>query len=402
MADKNKIGKAGGVSEDAKAVELDAPGTAEAAEPETVAAAATAERRPAARRLARLLAMVLVAALGPVAVAAGGAYLYLTGGRFVSTDNAYVKSDKIAVSADVSGRVVEVAVRDNQVLGKGDELFRIEDEPFRIALAHSEAVLATARQEIEALRASYRQKLAELKLAEGDVGFYRTQFERQDKLNKKGYASQANLDTAARNLRNARDRAGAIKQDIAEALANLGGDVNIATAAHPRVRQAKAARDRARLDLRRTRVLAPTAGVVTNFDLQSGEYIEEGEAVFSLIGTGEVWVQANFKETDLTHVRLGQSAVLRIDTYPGQARNATVVGISPATGAEFALLPAQNASGNWVKVVQRLPVRLALDEAAAEPALRAGMSVVVEIDTGHERALPDLAQAALGWVRSLL
>lgn len=354
------------------------------------------------RRWGRMTGIFLLSAIGPVAAVAIGFALYYTGGRYVSTDNAYVKSEKIAVSADVSGRVVEVAVKDNQRLEPGTLLFRIDPEPFRIALEKAEAKLMFARQEIEALRALHKQKLAELKLSEGDVGFYQRQYDRQRKLNTKGFTSETNLDTARRSLRNAHDRISTIMQDIAQVRAKLGGDPDIETAAQPAVREAAAARDEAALDLKRTEVRAAAAGIVTNFELQPGEYVEAGNVIFSLVGTGDVWVEANFKETDLTHVRAGQEATIRVDAYPGDVRQAVVASISPATGAEFALLPPQNATGNWVKVVQRLTVRLALKNPQRDPPLRAGMSVIAEIDTQHQRQLPDFAKSALNWADDLI
>lgn len=373
--------------------------------PQTIESIETepAEAQPRrAARPGRYLAVALLSILGPLAAVAIGLYIYLVGGRFVETDNAYVKADKIAVSADVSGRVVEVAVRENQRVERGDLLFRIDPEPFRIALDQAEARLSSARREIGALQAQHRQKRAELKLAEGDVEYYQQQFERQKNLNTKGFSSETRLETASKDLRNARDQVGMIEEDIAQVLARLGGEPDLPVAEHPQVREAKAARDEAALDLRRTRVRASTDGVVTNFELQRGEYIETGDTIFSLVAAGEIWVAANFRETDLTHVRSGQPATVRVDTYPDTVWEAEVESISPATGSEFALLPPQNATGNWVKVVQRLPVRLRLNDPPQDPPLRAGMSVIAEIDTGHRRQLPDLFGDALDWARNLL
>jgi len=350
----------------------------------------------------RVIAISLVSLIGPGAVIGGGLVLYLKGGRYAKTDNAYIKSEKIAVSADVSGRVVEVLVADNQPVDRGRLMVRIDREPFEIALKQADAALAATRHEIQALRALYRQKQAELRRVKGDIEFYQRQFDRQKALTTKGFSAEQNLDAAEKDLRNARDRVSAVRQDIARTLADLGGTATGAIDDHPRVGKARAERDRAALELAWTEVMAPVPGVVTNFDLQVGEYIEAGDAVFSLVGTGQVWVQANFKETDLTRVHVGQRATVRVDTYPDLEKTATVASISPATGAEFALLPPQNTSGNWVKVVQRLPVRLELDASDGDPKLRAGMSVVVEIDTEHQRKLADLGKAALTWLRDFL
>jgi membrane fusion protein (multidrug efflux system) len=350
----------------------------------------------------RLFGITLLSIAGPMVAISTGFYIYFAGGRFVETDNAYVKSEKIAVSADISGRVSDVAISENQVLQQGHLLFSIDPEPFRIALERSEARLMFARQEIEVLRALYMQKLAEHKQAQGDVDYYVRQYDRQKKLNTRGFASGTNLDTAKRNLRNARDNSSTIMQDIAQTRAKLGGDPDLPISAHPQVREAQAMRDQAALDLRRTKVHAPVDGVVTNFDLQPGEYIKAGNPVFSMVGTGEVWVDANFKETNLTHVRVGQRAKILIDAYPDDVREAVVSSISPATGAVFSLLPPQNATGNWVKVVQRLPVKIILKNPSREPKLRTGMSVIVEIDTRHKRTLPSFAKAAINWARGLL
>ena len=369
-----------------------------------VRTAGATTKKPArnSRRGRKVLGIALLSIVGPLAAAFAGFYIYFAGGRFVATDNAYIKSEKIAVSADVSGRVVEVTVDENEAVKLGALLFRIDPEPFRIALEQAEARLVSARQEIAALRALHKQKLAELKLAEGDVDFYQRQYERQQKLNKRGFASGSNLDSANRNLRNARDRVAAIMQDIAQARAKLGGDPDLPVESQPAVREAQAARDQAALNLRRTDVRAPVAGIVTNFDLQPGEYIEAGRVIFSIVGSAEIWIHANFKETKLTHVRVGQPATIRVDAYPDDIREAVVSSISPATGAEFALLPPQNATGNWVKVVQRVPVRLELKNPRTDPPLRAGMSVIAEIDTGHHRRIPDFTRAALNWARDLI
>ena len=354
------------------------------------------------RSFRRVVTVTLFSLIAPVALGAGALYVYAKGGRFVSTENAYVKSDKIAISADVSGRVVKVSVLENQHVQKGDVLFLLNEEPFRIELKRVTAKLSAARQSILSLKAEYRQIVAEYKLARGDINYYQRGVERQRKLYGKGFTSQIKLDDAEQNLRAARDRLAAIDQNIARVRARLGGRVDISPDEHPNVREITAALDQANLNLRRTVVTAPSSGAVTNFSLEVGEYIEKGKPIFSLVGTEQIWIRANYKETELTNVKVGQLADLRVDTYPDRVIKAVVVSISPATGAEFALLPPQNASGNWVKVVQRLPVRLEIVNTRKIPDLRAGMSVVVDIDTGYKRQLPVFVSEAITWVNDQL
>lgn len=369
--------------------ERDAAGNAE------VARAAQA-RRFQLRPSRRALSILAIALIGPLVAVIAGGYYYFASGRYVATDNAYVKAHKIAVSADVAGRVSEVYVDADQVVQQGTLLFRLDPQPFRIALDRAEAQLAAAIQEAQSLRSLYDQKVARLKLAEGDLTFHQQHFDRQDSLTKTGVVSRSGMDLAERGLRNARDQIVIAHQEIAEVQARLGGDPARPPEQQPSVREARAVRDRAAWDLERTEIRAPVAGVVTNFDLQPGTYVTAGSVVFSMVGSENIWVQANFKETDLTNVKIGQRATIHVDMYPGRAFRGSVSSISAATGAEFALLPPQNATGNWVKVVQRLPVRLRIDAEDA-PTLRAGMSVVVSIDTEHRRAVPKWAMSFLGW-----
>jgi membrane fusion protein (multidrug efflux system) len=390
----------------------DMPDTATATTTDTATTATGKSTTLGGRKLLRRLMIGAIALVGPVAALALGLFLYLTGGRYVATDNAYVKSAKIAVSADISGRVVDVAVSENETVTPGTVLFRIDPAPFRIALDEAEARLLAACQDVEALRAAYRGNIAALERAKGDVAFHEQQVARQRGLSTKRLVSDSSYDAAKRALRNAHDDVKVAEQALAEARAKLAGNPDIAVADHPSVKAAKAARNRAALDLARTEVKATVAGIVTNFDLQPGEYVETGDVVFSLVGTDETWVHANYKETELTHVRVGQPATVAVDTYPGRVFEGRVVGISPATGAEFALLPPQNATGNWVKVVQRLTVRIRLDQPATDNAgqstapgdvapparLRAGMSAHVEIDTGHQRRLTGLLGPLSDWL----
>jgi len=390
-------------------------------------------RRFIPRRLGRAIGLALLSIIGPLVALVFGLHLYLTGGRYISTDNAYLKSDKIAVSSDVSGRVERVWVHANQTVEPGTLLFRIDQEPFAIALEQAQAKLATAMQEVSALRFLYMQKRATLKQAQTDIVFHNQQFERQRQLRIKKIAAQVNFDSALRNLRNARDHVAVLTQDMARVRAKLGGDPDTPTSKHASVMTARSTVKQAELELKRTEIRAPVAGIVTNFELQRGEYVKSGDVVFSIVGTNKVWVQANYRETDLTHIRTGQTATIRIDAYPGKTWIATVESISPATGAEFALLPPQNTTGNWVKVVQRLPLRLKLEPRnhndptvrntpglpagsilpagpvlrvgpvlRAGPILRAGMSVRVKIDTHHKRKLGGFANAVVEWAQQLI
>ncbi len=342
------------------------------------------------RRLARALLLLGV----PIAAAAAALYFYAEGGRHLETDNAYVKAHILAVSAEVSGRVAEVAVRDNQPVAAGQLLIRIDAAPFAMAVARANAQLANARTDVETLRAEYRVALAEAIEAEERIRFLGLQLERQRRLREQGMVREDSYDEARHNLEAARARLIALQERASRARAGLAGEPNLPVERHPRVLEARAALDTAALELARTSIHAPAAGTVSNLKLQPGVNVARGVAAFSLIQAGAPWIEANFKETQLAGMRVGQPARVVADAYPGIEWRARVSAIAPATGAEFALLPPQNATGNWIKVVQRVPVIFALESAgrpAAEgPALRAGMTVSVSIDTGRSRGLPDL------------
>ena len=334
--------------------------------------------------------------LGPTLVLIVGGYVYVTGGRYVDTDDAYVRADMVAVTAEVSGPIVEVDVRENQHVEPGQVLFGLDRQPFEIALAQAEARLKQAKNDVRALKAGYRQKQQELALAEKNVGFAEQEFRRQAELVQRDFASRAKYDAAQHAVDVARQQVAVTQQELRGLLADLAGDPEIPVEQHPTWLEAKAARDQAALDLRHATVSAPFAGVASKKP-NLGDYVSAGSPVMSIVADRDAWVEANFKETDLTHVRPGQAATVRIDTYPDRTWPATVESISQATGAQFSVLPPQNASGNWVKVVQRIPVRIALEVGSDAPPLRAGMSVTAEIDTGHRRELPGIVQTALGW-----
>jgi membrane fusion protein, multidrug efflux system len=344
---------------------------------------------PRPRRLRRVLLL-----LGPVLMIAAGVHLYLTGGRYVSTDNAYVRADKLNVATDVSGIVAEIPVSENQQVEKDQVLFRLDDMPYRTVLAGAEAQLGVVQSEIATLQANYRQSLAQIEQARTDIAFYQTSFERQQDLNRRGVSSQAALDQVKRDLDTARERVTVAERQAEAALAQLGGKADDEPRNYPRFKQVQASVDKAKRDLARTTVHSPMAGIVTNVNaLQVGQYLQAAQAGFSLVATGHVWVEANPKETDLTYLQPGDPARVTIDTYPDREWTAKVVSVSPATGAEFSVLPAQNASGNWVKVVQRVAIRLELEVPHDAPPLRSGMSANVDVDTGHTRSLAGLVES---------
>ena len=338
-------------------------------------------------RLLRLVRLVLLLLL-PLAAVLAGATWYLVSGRYVSTDDAYVQADIVSVSSDVAGRVTAIEVHDNERIHAGQVLFRLDDRPYRIAVEHAEAQLASARLEVEAMRASYRQKLAELQAAEDTFGFQRREFERQQTLLAAHVASQRQFDQARNNLDAAQAQVASAREQIAKILASLGGDPNIATDRHPLVEQAQARLDQAKLDLSHTVIAAAQNGIVTRVDkLAVGDYLNAATAAFSLVGTDRLWIEANFKETQLAHMQPGQSATITADTYAGRQFSGEIASVSPGTGSQFSVLPPQNATGNWVKVVQRLPLRIAFDDPQAADGLRAGMSVTVDVDTEQRNPL---------------
>jgi membrane fusion protein (multidrug efflux system) len=354
----------------------------------------------AVRRVTRWSLLVAV----PLAVVGFGLYLYARGGRLVETENAYVKADIVAVAAAVAGSVIEVKVHDNEPVAQGGLLFRLDPEPFQIDLARARAQMEVVRTELQSLRAEYRETLLEADEARERIGFLTRQLERQERLKEKGMSRGDAYDEARHNLEMARARLASVEERINRVRASLGGDPQQPVERHPRYVEAKAAHNAVALDLERTQVRAPAAGVVSNMKLQIGEFVEARRPVFSLIQSGPVWIEANFKETQLTHMRAGQSARVVADAYPDVEWPAEVVAIAPATGAEFALLPPQNATGNWVKVVQRVPVRIQVEQPGGRPELRAGMTVAVTVDTGRSRGLPRVVQRLIdkGWLPRFL
>jgi len=328
----------------------------------------------------------------PVLVGVGGAYYYLTSGRYQSTDDAYLRAAQVAVSSNVAGRVSEVDVHDNQRVHVGQTLFRLDERPFRIAVEEAQARLASARLQVEALKATYHQRQADLRSAQSALEYQLREYQRQTRLLVSGISSQAQVDRTLLARNEAQQTVAAVEQQITSVLASLGGDPNIPADKHPTVLQAQAELDRAQLNLSYTTIKAPIEGIVTRVEqLQVGNYIKDATPAFALVSTHDVWVEANFKEVQLAHMQVGQPARVRLDAYPGREFRARVTSVSPGTGSEFSLLPPENASGNWVKVVQRLPVRFELEESL--PAARSGLSAVVTVDTRPLEGRPGVQNA---------
>jgi len=323
----------------------------------------------------------------PALVIVGALIVWLQGGRYASTENAFVKADIAQIASEVVGRILEVRVRDHAVVAAGDVLVRLDPEPYRLALAKAEAEIDTARAAVEQLKVSLRETRAESKEAENRLVFLETQAKRQRDLSGRGVSAITRVEQADSDEQQQRDRLAMLQTRIARVEAALGGDPSQPTDRYAIVREKQALRDRAAFDLSFTEIKAPQAGTVVNFKLQLGEQVKAQTPLFSLVADRRPWLEANFKETDLTYVAVGQKATVVLDMYPDVTFDAEVESISPATGAEFAILPPQNASGNWVKVVQRLPVRLRLMERPGAPPLRAGMTAYVSIDTGRARSL---------------
>jgi membrane fusion protein (multidrug efflux system) len=347
--------------------------------------------------MARTMIRLVLLGVVPVAALLTAAHYWVASGRYVATENAYVKANLIAISAEVSGRVGQVFVAENTPVKAGQSLFAIDPEPFRIELTRATAELAKVRNLVVALRADYRQAEMELKEARADIAYFKRVQRRFSALAGRGHASKAKLDEADRNLDTSRQRASAFRQKTLRILARLGGDIGGTIEAHPEYLEAKAKRDEAELNLRRTTVSAPVDGYIGRLKLQAGEYVRAGETMLPLIQSGASWIEANLKETQLTHVRVGQRARIVLDAFPDHTWDATVMSISPSTGAELSILPPQNASGNWVKVVQRIPVRLKIGSMHSSVTLRSGMTVSISIDTEREPTLIDVIGEAFAW-----
>lgn len=318
----------------------------------------------------------------PLLLLVGGGIRYWAEKPYVSTNDAFVEATKGSINARVSGQVVEIAVRDNQVVRKGQLLFRIDPEPYEIAVEQAEARLASARLQVEGLKATYRQQLADVQSAKDSAQFDAQEFDRKKNLLAADVTSRSAYEQAETAYKVSRQHISSAEQQVSNTVAALNGNPRIVIDDHPTVREAKAQLDRTRLELSYTRVVAPDDGIVTKVDdLQLGDFVNSGAPVFSMISTRRIWVEANFRETGLTYMRPGQPATILVDAYPGHVFKAHVASMSPGTGSQFSVLPPENATGNWVKVVQRLPVRLEFDAIDPNRPLYAGISVTARIDT---------------------
>jgi len=330
----------------------------------------------------------------PVIACVAALFLWLAAGRYVSTDNAYVKGDRAAIATELSGMIVEVPVQENQRVSRGQLLFRLDDQPYRLALLKIESELENQRSEIRGLRAQWRTRREDIKAALSQQVYAQADYDRQFDLAERKFASTQKLEEARLALDVARQRIASAQEDLTRIEAALAGDPKIKVDDHPKVKMMLASRDEALLNLRRATIESPLDGIVSKRPVP-GSYATAGASIMAVVADTDLWIEANFKETELTRVRPGQPATIHVDTYPDIAWRGTVASIAQATGAEFSILPAQNATGNWVKVVQRIPLRVQVNRVDGDPPLRVGMSTTIEIDTGHTRSFSDIVAGVL-------
>ncbi|MEK9283310.1 MULTISPECIES: HlyD family secretion protein [unclassified Bradyrhizobium] len=340
------------------------------------------------RRYRRFLLMVVL----PIVAALGGITFYLNGGRYVGTDDAYVGAQKVLVTPDISGKIEKVVVKEGQLVKQGDELFEIDPVPFRLAVDEAKAQLAQAQTTYDNLHANIKIYGDMLDLAQKGVDLKQRDVERKQALVKNNYGSQLDLDNASNALVTAAAQAQFIKQQLSNARTQLLGNPELPLDQFPPYAQAKAKLEDAQRNLDHTVLRAPMSGVATQVEqIQLGRFVAAGTPVFSIIDVAHPWVDANPKESDLTYVTVGQPVTLEVDAFPNHVFKGKIGSLSPGTGAQFAILPPQNATGNFVKVVQRVPVRIYFDEDDKHVRkLKAGMSVYATIDTGHQRSLAGL------------
>lgn len=328
------------------------------------------------RRFARLALLGSV----PILLAVGATAYYIANDHYVSTDNAYVQQDKVSISAEVGGRIIDVAVHENDVVKAGDLLFRIDPAPYRIAIEQADATIAAAQVRVSSLQTEYQTTGVDIESAREDVAFYEKEYQRQSALMQDGFTTRARLQAAEHALSDARSRVASAQANATKARAALATG-SAAPGINPAIKAGQAQREQALLNLSRTEIRAPVAGVVSQADrLQPGQMMVQGLPGVTIVASNKSWVEANFKETDLAHMRVGQPAEITFDAYPELKVRGKVSSIGAGTGSEFSVLPAQNANGNWVKVTQRVPVRIAITDKPKR-AMIAGLSAHVRIDT---------------------
>lgn len=361
--------------------------TPEAAPPSAPQAAPVADvhelQSPAPEKDINYVRIVFLYTL-PALLTLATAAFFIIGSPYIKTENAYTKTEIAAVSAQISAPIVELYIKENRVVSEGDLLFRLDDEPFRIKAIELEAGLEDHRRDVEALKSSYREKLIALDVAKSDAAFAEREFMRQSELASTRVVSEARFDRARHDMNVARQKVTIVSQDLQGLLVALAGNPDLPVEQHPAVIEAQAKVTRAELDLARTVVRAPLGGYVSNVPNKS-DYIRSGFPAMSIVGTEDIWIEANFKETQLTFVEPGQPVTIKVDAFPGWEWDGYVESIASATGSEFSILPAQNSTGNWVKVVQRIPVRIRIEPKGDEPILGAGLSAHVSIDIGVRR-----------------
>jgi membrane fusion protein (multidrug efflux system) len=374
----------------------DAPAARPGAPQARAAALPTApEKAPRSSRRSRVRWALF--ALLPLALIAGG-YSYVTGGQVMSTDDAYVEAETVGVSTDVPGIVKDVDVSENQHVDAGQVLYRLDPRQFEIALENAKANLAQTALTVASMKVDYRRLQSDVAAQQAQVGLDQVTFDRDAVLARSDVVSKANYDHVRFTLQGDQSKLDSLRQQAAVQLARLSGDPNIPVTQHPQYLQAKAQVDEAQRQLDDSVVRAPFGGIVTNVpSIAPGKYLAASTTAFYLVDTDHLWIDATPKETELTYVRPGQPVTVTVDTYPNGDWHGVVESISPAAAQQFSLLPAQNTSGNWVKVVQRVTMRVRIDtKDKSLPPLRAGMSVEAGVDTGHSRGLPHFLAVLFG------
>ena len=313
-------------------------------------------------------------------------FIYLHGGRYVETDNAYVKANKTPISSEVSGRVIAVPVIENQHVNAGDLLVNIDPKPYQYAVDRAKANLADIRTDLETTKAEYQSKLANIDVAKSQLNYARKEEKRQYDLRKKNYASVAEYDSAHQKTLLFELQINLLNKQLDQVAESLGGDPQAPVELHPKYHLAQAELEQAQNDLNNVNIYAPAAGIVSKV-LEKGQYISPNTTTMLLIADDNLWIEANFTEKEMSNVQVGQKVEIEVDYASDYQWTGHVKSISPATGSEYSVIPAQNATGNWVKVTQRLPVRIHIDAQKDAPKLRAGMSAIVTVDTEHVRHL---------------